>query len=94
MSQRLDIMSQSFVQIRAVDAIRYPIECENSKCFFIYNKSKVYINCKLDLTKSNTIVLDQSINYSDFKANAAKGFPCITINGTQVENKKLIELIV
>ncbi len=82
-------MSQSFVQLRVVDAIRYPIECENFKYYFIYNKSKVYINLNLDLTKPNIIILDQSTNYTDFKTNAAKGFPFININGTQVENKVL-----
>jgi hypothetical protein len=82
-------MNQSFVHIRAVDAIRYPIVCENSKYFFIYNNSRVYINLNLDLTKSNIIILDQSTNYVDFKTNAEKGFPIITVNGIQIENKKL-----
>lgn len=93
-------MSNGFVHVRAVDAIRYPIEYEfcsnntNIKYFFIYNNSKIYINCNLDLTKLNTIILDQSTNYEDYKTNASKGFPYITINGIQVENKKLINLII
>lgn len=73
------------LQIREVDAIRYPILKENNQFYFIYNNRKIKIKYDL-LENDNIIIMDKSCKEADFIINLFAGFPFIYINGVKIKN--------
>ena len=83
-----------YLQIRAVDAIRYKIINNNNTIYFVYKNKSYIINLPNEYSKLSelSIVLDNSELYNDFEKRCIEEniLKYIFINNKKVDNKNII----